>query len=143
VIVYLDTSVLLRWVLDSPGQLHPLAELGATRAMASELLSVEAFRVLDQRRVQRGWTPQDFASKRDRLGDALESVDLVDLHAEAVWRRVREPYVTPVGTLDAVHLATALLLRDVEGVRVETVLTHDPGLALAAQAYQFHVLGVT
>lgn len=41
----------------------------------------------------------------------LAAVDLIDV-SRAVLRRASEPFPTPLGTLDAIHLSTALLWRE-------------------------------
>jgi hypothetical protein len=66
-------------------------------------------------------------------------VDLVLLQ-RPILSRASEPFPTPLGTLDALHLATALVWRD----RMEQQLvmaTHDEGLATAARAFGIEVLG--
>ena len=47
-----------------------------------------------------------------------------------------QPTLTPLGTLDAIHLATAQLWRDLRTAR-PVIATHDRALALAAQADGF------
>jgi hypothetical protein len=47
----------------------------------------------------------------------------------------------PLGTLDAVHLATALIWRDRMG-SISIVATHDTALGLAARAFRFEVRGI-
>jgi len=48
---------------------------------------------------------------------------------------------TELGTFDAIHLATALLWREMR--RVDLVMaTHDEALALGAQAHGLPVVGV-
>ena len=56
-----------------------------------------------------------------------------------VLERAEEPFPTLLGSLDALHLATALLTRS----QVPELLfaTHDGGLATAARAVGFSVLG--
>ena len=139
-IAYLDTSVLLRWVLDSPDQLSSAEELAITRCLSSELLQIEGFRALDALRLRRGWTRSVLASRGAKLEEALAAVELLAL-SDVVWRRVRDPYPEPMSTLDAAHLASALLLRDVQGITVDVLLTHDPGLATGARAFGFRVIG--
>ena len=74
------------------------------------------------------------------MKDWLEAVDLVLLQ-RPILARASEPFPTPLGTLDAVHLATALVWRD--RMRQELVMaTHDGGLAIAARAFGIQVLGV-
>jgi hypothetical protein len=47
---------------------------------------------------------------------------------------------TALGTLDAIHLATALVWRDRQNVAL-TIATHDAALATAARAFGFDVVG--
>jgi predicted nucleic acid-binding protein len=69
----------------------------------------------------------------------LEEVELVDI-SRAVLRRAGEPFSTPLGTLDAIHLATALHWRDATGSDL-TMATHDKALAAAARAAGVPVIG--
>lgn len=127
-------------MLDSPDQLSSAEELAITRCLSSELLEIEGFRALDALRLRRGWTRGALASRRAKLEEALLGVELLAL-SDVVWRRVRDPYPEPMSTLDAAHLASALLLRDVQGLTVDALLTHDPGLAAGAKAFGFQVIG--
>jgi hypothetical protein len=69
----------------------------------------------------------------------LEAVDLVLLQ-RPVLARASESFPTPLGTLDALHLATALVWRD--RMQKELVLTtHDDDLAIAARACGIEVVG--
>jgi len=47
----------------------------------------------------------------------------------------------PIGTLDAIHLATALIWRDRMGPLPE-MATHDSALGAAARAFGFDVRGI-
>jgi len=51
-----------------------------------------------------------------------------------------EPLPTEVGTLDAIHLATALLWRETSNSKM-IMVTHGRALATAAHAYGFKVVG--
>lgn len=53
--------------------------------------------------------------------------------------RAADPFPTPLGTLDALHLASALLVR--EEVPDVMLATHDERLATAAVAMGFGVHG--
>jgi hypothetical protein len=48
---------------------------------------------------------------------------------------------TPLGTLDAIHLSTAISWRDARNTEL-TMATHDKSLATAARAIGLHVIGV-
>ena len=136
-IAYLDTSALLRLVLGEPGALENLQTVDAL--VSSELLAVEALRTIDRLRLQGVLSAEEAASRRGTTTEWLESIDLVLLQ-RPVLARASEPFPTPLGTLDAVHLATALVWQD--RMRQPLVLaTHDRDLALAARSFGIEVLG--
>jgi predicted nucleic acid-binding protein len=56
-----------------------------------------------------------------------------------IFQRASETFPTVVGTLDAIHLATALSIREIE--TVDVLLTHDSQLATAARSLGFEVMG--
>ncbi len=57
-----------------------------------------------------------------------------------VLDRAAQPMPTDLGTLDAIHLASALLWKDAMGFD-PVMATHDGALGLAAQAHGLTVLG--
>ena len=108
--------------------------------MSSEWLGVESRRTID-RLLRLGDLSADEAARRLTLVDRwLEAVDLVLLRAP-VLARAGDPLPVPLGTLDALHLATALVWRDWMS-EVLTVATHDAALGLAARAHGLPVIGV-
>lgn len=136
-IAYLDTSALLRLALGEPGALAGLRSADAL--VSSELLAVESMRTIDRLRLRGALSPEEAAARRAVVSEWLEAVDLVLLQ-RAVLARASEPFPTPLGTLEALHLATALVWRE----RVQkplVVATHDRDLALAARSFGFEVLG--
>ncbi len=136
-IAYLDTSALLRLVFRERGALEEMRSCEAL--VSSELLAVESLRTVDRLRLQGTLTPEEAASRRATVADWLEAVDLVLLQPP-ILARASEPFPTPIGTLDALHLATALVWRD--RMRQALVMaTHDGGLALAARSFGIDVLG--
>jgi predicted nucleic acid-binding protein len=139
VIAYLDTSALLRLVLGESGALPGLRSCQAL--VSSELLAVEALRTIDRLRLQGSLSAEEAASRHATISEWLEAVDLVLLQ-RPVLARASEPFPTPLGTLDALHLATALVWRDRIGQPL-VVATHDGTLALAARLSGFDVLGVS
>ena len=57
-----------------------------------------------------------------------------------VLDRAAQPTPTELGTLDAVHLATALLWKELSRLEL-TVATHHGALGLAAKAHGLSVVG--
>lgn len=135
---YVDTSALLRLVLREPGALDDLRSYDAL--VSSELVGVESARTIDRLRLQGALTVEEAAARLRAITDWLEAIDLVLLRPP-VLSRASEPLPTPLGTLDAIHLATALTWRDRMGA-LPTLATHDSALGLAARSFGFDVLGV-
>jgi predicted nucleic acid-binding protein len=136
-IVYLDASVVLRFVL---GEEAPLAKREQFRgAVASALTEVECLRTLDRLARVGSLTNDETADRRMAVYRLMEEVEVVDV-SSAVLRRAFEPFPTPLGTLDAIHLSTAIAWRDTREVLL-TMATHDKSLATAARAAGLEVIG--
>ncbi len=136
-IAYLDSSVLLRVIL---GQRNAVKEWrDIERGVASALVEVECLRTLDRSRLNERLPDEAIALRREAVFRLLESMEILDL-TSPILTRASQPLPTALGTLDAIHLATALLWR--EGRQENLVMaTHDTSLALAARANGFHVVG--
>ena len=135
---YVDTSALLRLVLREPGALADLQSYD--RLVSSELIAVESLRTIDRLRLQGSLTMEEAAGRSRVVSEWLEAIDLVLLRAP-VLSRASEPLPIGLGTLDALHLATALVWRDRLG-ELSIVATHDTALGLAARSFGFDVRGV-
>jgi hypothetical protein len=108
--------------------------------ISSELLAVESYRTVDRLRLLGKLSAEEAADRIVAIAQWLEAVDLVLLRAP-VLGRAGEPLPTPLGTLDALHLATALAWRD--RMRESLIIaTHDAALGLAARSFGFDVVGV-
>jgi predicted nucleic acid-binding protein len=138
VTAYIDTSALLRLVLREPGGLDELRSYDAL--VSSELIAVESVRTIDRLRLQGALTIEEAAARSRAVSDWLEAIDLVLLRPP-VLSRASEPLPMPLGTLDAVHLATALIWRERVGA-LPTMATHDTALGLAARTFGFDVRGI-
>jgi predicted nucleic acid-binding protein len=137
VIAYIDTSALLRIVLREPGALDGLRSYDTL--VSSELIAVESARTIDRLRLHGSLTAEEAAARWRTAAEWLEAIDLVLLRP-TVLSRASEPMPMPLGTLDALHLATALIWRDRMGP-LSAVATHDTVLGSAARAFGFDVLG--
>lgn len=133
--VYVDASVVLRIVL---GEADPLREWGRIRQpVASTLMRLECLRTIDRARLRFRLPDDDVAERRAAVLELLEGFDLIPVAAR-VLVRAADPFPTSLGSLDAIHLASALLARERwDDLRVAT---HDRELATAARAVGFRVL---
>jgi hypothetical protein len=75
---------------------------------------------------------------RSTILTLIDSLELVEIDP-VVLDRAAQPMSTELGTLDAIHLASALLWRDATGIE-PVMATHDVALRLAAQAHGLKVL---
>jgi predicted nucleic acid-binding protein len=137
-IAYVDASVLLRMTLGQPNALPewPTVE----RGVASALVRAESLRTLDRLRLSARLSDTEIASRRGAVLALIESFDIVQIDA-TVLDRASQPMPTELGTLDAIHLATALLWREMTEADL-VMATHDGALALAARAHGLAVVGV-
>jgi len=135
--VYLDASVVLRRLQRQPASLASWAQW--ERAYASELLRLEVLRSIDRNRLNGALTDEDVAELITRAHSIFDGIALVEL-SEAILKRASQSFLTPLGTLDALHLATALRLVESGGMEL-TFLTHDTELATAARSMNFKVQG--
>jgi predicted nucleic acid-binding protein len=81
----------------------------------------------------------EIASRRRAVLAVIASLALIEVDA-IVLARAEQPMPTKLGTLDAIHLASALLWREAAGENL-TMATHDRALALAAQAHGLPIIG--
>ncbi|MEI6667983.1 MAG: PIN domain-containing protein [Acidobacteriota bacterium] len=137
-IAYLDSSVVLRIVLRQGDALEQWPSV--THGIVSALVEVECLRTLDRLRVTRGVSDHEITLRREAVYRLLESASVVDL-TRTILRRASQPLPTSVATLDAIHLATALLWRERTDEDI-VMATHDAGLAMAARACGLRSVGV-
>jgi len=69
----------------------------------------------------------------------LASLSVIEV-TRPILSRAAQPFATALGTLDAIHLSSALLWRDQIGGDV-VLVTHDAALARAAQSSGLGVAG--
>jgi predicted nucleic acid-binding protein len=137
VTLYVDTSALLSVVLGEGTALDDLHQ--ADRLVSSELLVVEARRTIDRLHRQNILTTQQVAEVLEALQDWLEAVDLVLLRSP-ILNRAGDPLPAALGTLAALHLATALIWRE-RSQQALTLATHDLALGTVARTYALPVIG--
>jgi predicted nucleic acid-binding protein len=142
VIAYIDTSVLLRVVLKQDLPLKEWDDLEG--GISSSLLAVEGYRTFDQLWHRDELTDSELAEKRILFTTFLPHLEIQPLD-ERVLELAAQPLPTSLATLDALHLATAMLYRAGQPPDERPIYfaTHDVALAVAAKAMHFHVIGVT
>lgn len=137
-IAYVDASVALRLAF---GQANALTEWSKIdRAVSSALIKTECLRTLDRRRLRESLDDRQIAIIRSAVLSIIDTIQLVEID-ESVLNRAGQPMPTGLGTLDAIHLTTALLWREMTGADL-VMATHDEALAIAAKAHGLATVGV-
>ena len=136
-IVYLDTSVVIGRLL---GQSPALASWGSwNAAYASTLMRVEFARTMDRLRLDGQIGDAERASLQQHFEVAWEAIHRIPM-SPAILDRAAGPYPVVLGTLDALHLASALdVLPSLE--EPMTFLTHDRQLGQGAESVGLRVDG--
>lgn len=134
---YLDASVFLRLVLGERGALAEWNDVD--EAVTSELAQVECLRTLDRLGLRAGVASAELTARRAYVYRLLDEVVQVEISRE-VLARASQPFPAPLGTLDAIHLATAMLVAEQDGDPI-VLATHDAELGLAARAVGLDVIG--
>lgn len=136
-IAYIDSSVLLRIAL---GQANALTQwTRVERGVSSALILTESLRTLDRARLRANLCDKEIARRRSTILAIIDSLELIEIDS-LVLDRAAQPMPTELGTLDAIHLASALLWKDATGIE-PVMATHDAALGLAAQAHGLKVVG--
>lgn len=134
---YVDTSVLLRKLFGEPDPLAEWAQIEA--AYSSRLMLVEIGRVFDRCRLSGAIDDAEVEQLSVEAKRLIKSIEVLAL-GNTILKRAASPMPTVVGSLDAIHLATALELAD--AIADELVFaTHDDQLARACRASGLAVIG--
>lgn len=135
--VYVDTSVVLRVLLREP---NPVKIWGQwNKAYSSALWRIEALRTVDRLRLTHEISDSEVAELVREIKITHETFAIHPV-TNQIFQRASETFPTVVGTLDAIHLATALSIREIENI--DYLLTHDSQLATAARSLGFDVMGM-
>ncbi len=136
-IAYVDASVLLRLALGQPDALREWRDIH--QGISSALITIESLRTLDRLRIRAKLTDSEVASRRASVLKMIASLEIVEI-TSPILERAAQPMPTELGTLDAIHLATALLWKESEDAEL-IIATHDRALAIAAQAHGLMAIG--
>jgi predicted nucleic acid-binding protein len=137
-IAYVDSSALLRIVLGQPGALANWRAIHT--GISSRLAEVECLRALDRLRLRSVVKDEEVALRREAVFGFLSALEIIEV-TYPVLARASQPLPVELGTLDSIHLATALLWREMNQADL-VMATHDESLGLAARACGLRVIGL-
>lgn len=137
-IAYVDSSVLLRFILDQPDPLSDLLRFDSR--VTSLVAEVECLRGVESARSRGQLTGDEAADRRRVVYAQLRRMRRLAVSLSII-RRAGEPYPLPVKSLDAIHLASALFVRDREAPDL-VFATHDQQLGRLAAVMDLPVIGL-
>lgn len=136
-IVYLDTSVMLRRLLNESPVIRDWGKWD--EAYSSRMWKMEALRAIHRLRLDASITDRDIVALQADIALIDEALHIIPV-SEAILTRAGEPFPTIVGTLDAIHLASAMAVHT--GNRLDKFLTHDKQQATAARGLGLEIEGI-
>lgn len=137
-IAYVDSSVLCRVVMRQPDRLEELET--CSQRLTSLLTQIECLRAIDKARLDEGLEEDEILARRLVLFGQLRRMSRIAV-SRSVVDRAGSSFPLPVKALDAIHLATALQLRE-RRYHELVFATHDRQQGRAALAQDFEVIGL-
>jgi hypothetical protein len=129
-VAYLDSSLALRYILKGdPSIRHALA---CERVISSELFEIECRRVIHRCRMEGELDDDGVATAISRLEKIISGISLLRL-SDAVKKRAMDAFPVSVKTLDALHLASALLYAEKTPDDKVLLFSLDAGMSRCAR----------
>jgi predicted nucleic acid-binding protein len=136
VTIYAETSAVLRWLLAAAdGEAVRAALETAAKVATSRLTLIETRRVVQRAEREGRVTAAQAADLRAIFAQATSTWAVLEISDEVARRAESRFPVEPVRTLDAIHLASALLLR--EALPDLAIVTADERVRANADALGF------
>ena len=133
---YVDSSVLLRYLFGVDKRFNETSVCEAVGS--SRLLQVECVRVIERHRLTGALDDRQTAKTHRLLVRLLEGLHIIEV-TPAIIDRASQSYPTVVGTLDALHLASALEWRSTRADLF--LLTDDSQMETCALALGINMWG--
>lgn len=133
-ICYVDSTVVLRFLINADRTLAKALDFEVVGS--SELLRIECNRVLSRYRLEGLLSDSEVRDTFNQLEKVLAGFSIVEI-TRAVKQRASEAFPTAIGTLDAIHLSSALIWREQADEDV-MVMTFDKQMSVCAGAIGMH-----
>ena len=134
--VYLDSSLVLRYILNNDDGIRGIKETDVVGS--SDLLIIECKRVLQRERLESHLSDSQYSDAVSLLDTVTDHLYLIEL-GRTVKRRASGSFPTVIGTLDAIHLASAALWQESDPETELRVLSYDNQLTTCARAIGLQV----
>ena len=118
---YFDTSVLVKRYVHEEGSVQARALLRRHRVVSSTIAPVEALSVLTRRRAQAQLSERDFGNIFGQMRADSNRWELIEVDQRVLDRAAQVIEVTGVKTLDALHIASALVFQAFSGIGISFI----------------------
>ncbi len=136
-ICYLDSSVLLRKMLNADHAYSNFTQF--EKIGSSELISIECHRVLDRYRMENLLDDDQIAEAKASLKEIILGMYIIEI-SDSIKIRAQGSFPTILGTLDAIHISSALLWKENEHIETLTIVSHDKQMNKCAKALGFAII---
>ena len=138
---YFDTSALVKRYVREEGSVRVRALLRGKGVLSAAIITVELASALSRRRSEGDLSAQDFAAIVSRIREDRAYWHLIELSPLVLTRAEALVQSSILRTLDAIHVAAALVFEEVSGASLPFV-TGDSRQAEATRAFGFEVIRV-
>ena len=128
---YIDSSVVLRHLLGGGPVFSDFRRY--RRVGSSELLIIECSRVIDRYRMEKLLDDEQAADARERLRAVTDGMYIIELNG-VVKKRAGGQFPTVIGTLDALHISSAIVWMEAEKMKSLALISHDRQMNICARA---------
>lgn len=111
------------------------------KCYTSEIFLIEVSRVLNRLRLEKNIDDSEYSKLKRTLDETEQSLNFVELN-HLIKKNAASPFPTIIGTLDAIHLASALALKEEMNIPNLILLTHDLQLSVAARSMGLNTMGI-
>ena len=122
---YFDTSVLVKRYVREAASERAEELLRRYRFLSSAIVSLEAFSAFSRRKAAGELSERSFDAILSRMRSDRDHWELVELTAAVLNRSEEMIDKAKVRTLDALHIASALLFQDLSGLRVPFITADE------------------
>ena len=138
---YFDTSALVKRYVREEGSVRVRALLRRKGVLSAAIVTVELASTLSRRAMEGDLSPQDFGAMVSRIREDRAYWHLIELSPLVLTRAEELVQNSILRTLDAIHVAAALVFEEVSSARLQFV-TGDSRQAEATRALGLEVIQV-
>ncbi len=133
---YIDTSTYLKVFVKESGSAKARELIKKHRMLTSALVSVECFSALSRKKQAGELKSKEFDSLIKKIRESFDHIEIIRLTDEVLEKAGQVVVSSPVRSLDALHIASALIFQDAMQISLPFI-TSDHRQLETAQEHGF------